>query len=96
MSSRAQSSSEAKQQHSSRESQNTFGEGDHVIYHPVGGAMQTSTGVIKKIFTHTQPVGESGIHAKASEEHPRYLILNDHTHKESAYKRENIVEFVKE
>src|SRR5690606_4521780 len=62
-----------------------FSEGDHVIYHPVGGSVQTSTGIVRKILTHTAPAGESGIHAKASEEHPRFIIENDHTHKETAY-----------
>ena len=56
--------------------------------------MQTSTGVIKRIITHTEPAGETQVQAKASEEHPRFIIENDHTHKETAYKRENIIELV--
>lgn len=70
--------------------------GDRVIYHPVGGAMQTSTGRIMDILTHTAIAGDTGVRAKASEEHPRYVIQNDHTQKETAYKREAIVEPVEE
>lgn len=71
-----------------------FAAGDRVVYHPVGGAAQTSTGVIRKVLTETAAAGESGVHAKASPAHPRFVIENDHTHKETAYKRENIVSLV--
>lgn len=64
--------------------------GDRVVYHPVGTAMQTTTGVIKEILTHPEEVGTRHTTVKASEEHPRYVIENDHTHKETAYKLDNI------
>ena len=67
-----------------------FKEGDRVVYHPVGGAMQTSVGTIKKILTHKEEVGTTTMHASESE--PRYVIENEHTHKETVYKRDNIVE----
>lgn len=69
-----------------------FQEGDRVVYHPVGGAMQTSVGVIKKILTHEEEVGTRHSTMHASEFEPRYVIENEHTQKETAYKRENIVE----
>lgn len=69
-----------------------FKEGDRVVYHPVGGAMQTSVGTIKKILTHEEEVGARHATMHASEQEPRYVIENEHTHKETAYKRENIVE----
>lgn len=69
-----------------------FKEGDRVVYHPVGGAMQTSVGVIKKVLTHEEEVGARHATMHASEEEPRYVIENEHTKKETAYKRENIVE----
>ena len=69
-----------------------FREGDRVVYHPVGGAMQTSIGTIKKILTHEEEVGSRHSTMHASEAEPRYVIENEHTHKETAYKRENIVE----
>lgn len=69
-----------------------FKEGDRVIYHPVGGATQTSVGVIKKILTQEEEVGTRHTTMHASEEEPRYVIENEHTKKETAYKRENIIE----
>lgn len=66
-------------------------EGDRVVYHPIGGAAQTSVGVIKKVLTHDE-VGSKHPTMHASQEEPRYVIENDHTHKETAYKREHIVE----
>ena len=69
-----------------------FKEGDKVVYHPVGGAQQTSVGVIKKVLTHEEEVGARHATMHASETEPRYVIENEHTHKETAYKRENIVE----
>ena len=69
-----------------------FQEGDRVVYHPVGGAMQTSVGTIKKILTHEEEVGTRHATMHASEAEPRYVIENEHTHKETAYKREHIIE----
>lgn len=69
-----------------------FREGDRVVYRPVGGAMQTTIGVIKKVLTEPKPAGNRGNVAKASEDEPRYVIFNEHTGKETPYKRENIIE----
>ncbi|EPZ36590.1 hypothetical protein ROZALSC1DRAFT_30800 [Rozella allomycis CSF55] len=68
-----------------------FQEGDHVVYRPVGQAMQISTGVIKKILTEKQESEYRNINA--SEEEPRFVIENDHTHKETAYKLENLLDY---
>ncbi|XP_006458919.1 hypothetical protein AGABI2DRAFT_115886 [Agaricus bisporus var. bisporus H97] len=73
--------------------------GDHVIYRAIGGAgpgteTSTTSGMIVDIMTETQPAGDSGVSAHASEEEPRYLIKNDNTGKESAYKATNILEKV--
>ena len=76
----------------SRSKSTEFKEGDRVVYHPVGGAKQTSVGVIKKIITHEEEFGTRHATMHASEEHPRYVIENEHTHKETAYKLENIIE----
>lgn len=72
--------------------QSEFKEGDRVVYHPVGGAQQTSVGVIKKILTHEEQAGSRHTTMHASPEEPRYLIENEHTKKETVYKRENIIE----
>lgn len=53
--------------------QQEFSEGDRVVYRPVGGAMQTSVGTIKKILTHPEEVGTRHTEVKASEEVPRYV-----------------------
>lgn len=50
-----------------------FQEGDRVIYRPVGGAMQTTVGVIKRIITDPEEVGTRHTVVKASEEEPRYV-----------------------
>lgn len=68
--------------------------GQKVIYHPVGHAMQTSVGVIKKILKEPEEVGTRHTVVKATQDEPRYVIENDHTHKEAAYKHENIVEIL--
>ena len=64
--------------------------GVRVEYRPIGGAETTSTGTIKDIVTHKQPAGSTGVNVEADDEHPRYVIENDNTHKETAYKLENI------
>jgi hypothetical protein len=53
-----------------------FKEGDRVLYRPVGGAMQTSVGVIKKILTHPEEVGSRHTEVKATEEMPRYVPIH--------------------
>ncbi|KIJ24310.1 hypothetical protein M422DRAFT_274952 [Sphaerobolus stellatus SS14] len=70
--------------------------GDRVTYHAVGGGSagtnnSTTTGEIIEIITERQPVGETGNTVNASEEEPRYLIKNDNTQKETAYKLDNIM-----
>lgn len=85
-----------KSHNSPAETTSTFKEGDRVVYHPVGGAAQTSIGTIKKILTHEEEVGTRHATMHATQSHPRYVIENEHTHKETAYKIENIVEKVKE
>jgi len=72
-----------------------FKEGDRVVYHPVGGAMQTSVGTIKKIITEEEEIGPRHATMHATQANPRYVIENEHTRKETAYKRENIVEMAK-
>ncbi|PFH47827.1 hypothetical protein AMATHDRAFT_151178, partial [Amanita thiersii Skay4041] len=69
--------------------------GDHVQYHAVGTATagtQTSitTGEIVNVLTET-PHEPGGQRVKASEEEPRYVIRNDNTGKETAYKGDNII-----
>ena len=64
--------------------------GEHVEYHPTGSSV-TSTGVIKSIITHTKEAGTSPHNVKADEEHPRFVIENDKTHKVTAYKFEALV-----
>ena len=73
-----------------------FQEGDRVVYRPVGGAMQTTIGVIRKIITEPEPAGSRVNVVKASDEHPRYVIYNEHTGKETPYKKENILEKAKD
>lgn len=80
----------------SSETGTNFKEGDRVLYHPVGGASQTSIGTIKKILTHEEEFGSRHATMHATQSHPRYVIENEHTHKETAYKLENIVEKVTE
>ncbi|KAJ3077631.1 hypothetical protein HK102_005076 [Quaeritorhiza haematococci] len=70
--------------------------GTKVEYHPVGTAMQTTTGTVKQVLTHDDIAGNTHKHIHASEEEPRIVIENDRTHKETAYKRENIVRVVGE
>lgn len=77
-------------------SSDEYKEGDRVVYRPVGGAMQTTVGVIKKIITEPEHAGSRGNVVKASDEHPRYLIYNEHTGKETPYKLENILEHAKD
>lgn len=68
------------------------GEGDRVVYHPVGASPVTSVGRIKHVMTHPEMMGERGIRPHATPEEPRYVIENEHTGKEAPYKREAIVE----
>ncbi|KAH7338169.1 hypothetical protein B0J17DRAFT_717822 [Rhizoctonia solani] len=71
--------------------------GQKVKYTAIGGGNvenSTTTGEILEVITNPEPAGESGVTVKASEEEPRYLIKNDNTGKNTAYKAENIVEVI--
>ncbi|CAG8436179.1 9505_t:CDS:2 [Diversispora eburnea] len=68
--------------------------GCKVIYHPVGGSSTTSEGIVKGIITEPEPAGSTQVEVKASDEHPRILIENLNTRKETAYKLENIEKII--
>jgi len=72
--------------------------GQRVVYHAIGGSLQTAVGIIRDIITEPETVGttERPVTVKASEEEPRYLIENINTGKSTAYKRENIVRLASE
>jgi hypothetical protein len=57
-------------------------------------AEKTTSGVIKKILNEDQVVGSSPHTIHARPDSPRYLIENDVTHKETAYRVENILALV--
>jgi len=78
--------------HESKAPPYDFKIGDQVVYHPVGGSVQTSVGVIRDILTEPEAVetNDRPVTVKASEEMPRFLIENFNTGKTTAYKRENI------
>ncbi|EPZ31231.1 hypothetical protein ROZALSC1DRAFT_30899 [Rozella allomycis CSF55] len=59
-----------------------YHKGDHVEYHPVGGEHNMEDHFGRKIH--------------ASKDEPRYMILNDHTQKETAYKESNIVRVIED
>lgn len=48
-----------------------FEAGDRVEYYPVGTAIQTSIGIIKRIITEPEQVGVQTV--QASEESPHYV-----------------------
>jgi len=69
--------------------------GDKVEYEAIGGghggaSNSTSTGIVTDILTETQEAGSTGSRVKASEDEPRFVIKNDNTGKETAYKGANI------
>ncbi|KAE9397238.1 hypothetical protein BT96DRAFT_884114 [Gymnopus androsaceus JB14] len=71
----------------------TYDVGDHVQYQAVGGGNvenSTTTGEIVEVVTSKKPAGATGNTVNASEEDPRYVISNDNTGKETAYKEKNI------
>ncbi|KAJ3725714.1 hypothetical protein EV361DRAFT_946639 [Lentinula raphanica] len=74
-------------------SQNNYNVGDRVEYQGIGGGNvgnSTTHGEITDIITEKQPAGSSGNTVNASEQDPRFVIRNDNTGKETAYKSENI------
>ncbi|KAI3650706.1 hypothetical protein MP228_004187 [Amoeboaphelidium protococcarum] len=90
-----------EQQHPFIDPDIDLNEGDRVEYYPLAHQTKerTSTGIIKKIVMHdneaeTVAKGRTR-HVHAKPDHPRYLIENDHTHKESAIKRTHIIRIVK-
>ncbi|KIK62765.1 hypothetical protein GYMLUDRAFT_242409 [Collybiopsis luxurians FD-317 M1] len=70
----------------------TYETGDHVQYQPVGGGNVSTTtqGEITEVVTSKQPAGDAGVRVNASADDPRYVIRNDNTGKETAYKEQNI------
>lgn len=68
--------------------------GDQVQYQAIGGGNQvansTTTGEIVEVVDSKRPAGETGVKVNASKEDPRYVIRNDNTGKETAYKGSNI------
>ncbi|KAI9146038.1 hypothetical protein BKA69DRAFT_1047048 [Paraphysoderma sedebokerense] len=63
-----------------------YKEGDRVEYRPVEGAQQRTIGVIKRVITEPEEAGTRHTTVKASQDEPRFLIENEHTHKETPYK----------
>ncbi|KAG8779507.1 hypothetical protein FRC20_003155 [Serendipita sp. 405] len=65
--------------------------------HAIGGGGSTSvensetTGVIIEVMTDPAPAGTTGVTVQASDDEPRFVIKNDNTRKETAYKAQNII-----
>jgi hypothetical protein len=59
-----------------------FKAGDRVVYHPVSGSQETSTGTISKLLTHEETAGQKEL---------RFVIVDNQTHKESIRKFEHII-----
>ncbi|KAF0480856.1 GOLD domain-containing protein [Gigaspora margarita] len=70
--------------------------GQKVRYHPVGGGMQVTEGIVKKVITQSEIAGDTAKMVKATEDEPRVIIENLHTHKETAYKIENVEQILEE
>ena len=66
-----------------------FEKGDRVEYYPTGNQSVTSIGKIVDILTHDITLGQRTVHAQ--EDHPRYLIQNEHTGKQATYYLENLI-----
>ncbi|CCA74393.1 hypothetical protein PIIN_08345 [Serendipita indica DSM 11827] len=56
-----------------------------------GNEQSTTVGEICDILTERAPAGDTGVTVRASDENPRYVIKNDNTGKETAYKADNII-----
>ncbi|KAF7361467.1 DUF2945 family protein [Mycena sanguinolenta] len=77
----------------SKNSATEYAVGDHVEYQAVGGGTvtnSTTTGEITEVVTSKAPAGETGVKVNATKDDPRYVIRNDNTGKETAYKSKNI------
>ncbi|KAF5341401.1 hypothetical protein D9758_012255 [Tetrapyrgos nigripes] len=71
--------------------------GDHVEYQAIGGGNvpnSTTTGEITDVVDSKAPAGDTGNRVNASASDPRYVIQNDNTGKETAYKAKNITGIV--
>ncbi|KAK7468270.1 hypothetical protein VKT23_002780 [Stygiomarasmius scandens] len=74
-------------------SSNQFSVGDRVEYQGIGGGNvenSTTHGQITNIVESKQEAQEARVQANASKDDPRYVIRNDNTGKETAYKPQNI------
>ncbi|THU96910.1 hypothetical protein K435DRAFT_663544 [Dendrothele bispora CBS 962.96] len=70
-----------------------FQVGDRVEYQAIGGGNvenSTTHGEITGIVESKEEAQKAGVQANASKDDPRYVIRNDNTGKETAYKPENI------
>ncbi|ESK98348.1 hypothetical protein Moror_98 [Moniliophthora roreri MCA 2997] len=71
-----------------------FQAGDRVEYQAIGGGKNvensTTTGEITEVVDSKRPAGSTGNTVNASSEDPRFVIRNDNTGKETAYKSANI------
>ncbi|PVF97149.1 hypothetical protein CPB86DRAFT_707602, partial [Serendipita vermifera] len=56
-----------------------------------GNENSSTTGQIVDVITDKTSAGNTGVTVNASENEPRYLIKNDNTGKETAYKADNII-----
>ncbi|KIK61888.1 hypothetical protein GYMLUDRAFT_260462 [Collybiopsis luxurians FD-317 M1] len=73
----------------------TYEIGDHVQYQAVGGGNvpnSTTQGEVTEVITDKESADKSGVRntGNASSDDPRYVIRNDKTGKETAYKEKNI------
>ncbi|KIK62900.1 hypothetical protein GYMLUDRAFT_242532 [Collybiopsis luxurians FD-317 M1] len=72
----------------------SYSVGDHVKYQAVGGGNNVpnsaTQGEVTEVITGKESAGDAGVTVNASSEDPRYVIRNDKTGKETAYKERNI------
>lgn len=73
---------------------NDLKHGVKVEYYPVGGTKTIAKGVVKRVITEREHVGESKNEVHATPDDPRVVIENEHTNKESAYKLDHVVKIV--
>ncbi|CAG8659523.1 4209_t:CDS:2 [Dentiscutata heterogama] len=70
--------------------------GQKVKYHPIGNSVHLSEGIVKEIITQPEIVGDSHRRVKASEDNPRVVIENLHTHKRTAYRITSVEEILED
>ncbi|KAJ1961987.1 hypothetical protein IWQ62_003677, partial [Dispira parvispora] len=68
--------------------------GDHVEYRPVEGKPTLSTGIIKDVLVDPVPPAEADTKVMPPAGHPHYMIENDRTHKQNAYKEDVIEQII--